>query len=67
MGGSQKFIVDRPSIVSEPAFVIGPQKASRFVKAATPQNVTEGHLCAYRHPQPVSHSDERISINARSR
>src|ERR1700747_1771830 len=53
MARFQKFIVDLPSIVSQPTPVVGAQDGSRFVKAAARQNVAEGPLFAHRHPQPV--------------
>src|SRR5437016_7120922 len=44
MARFQKFIVDLPSIVSQPTLVVGSQDGSRFVKATARQNVAEGYL-----------------------
>src|SRR5437773_9131914 len=53
MARFQKFIVDLPSIVSQPTLVVGSQDGSRFVKATARQNVAEGYLLAHRHPEPA--------------
>src|SRR5881398_1507290 len=53
MARFQKFIVDLPSIVSQPTLVVGSQEGSRFVKATARQNVAEGHRFAHRHPEPA--------------
>src|SRR5205807_8290133 len=53
MARFQKFIVDLPSIVSQPTLVVGSHDGSRFVKATARQNVEEGYLLAHRHPETV--------------
>src|SRR5438067_12742436 len=53
MARFQKFIVDLPSIVSQPTLVVGSQDGSRCVKATARQNVAEGYLLAHRHPEPA--------------
>src|SRR5438046_9712488 len=65
MARFQKFIVDLPSIVSQPTLVVGSQDGSRFVKATARQNVAEGYLLAHRHPERSE--ERRVGKECRSR